>query len=204
MRWCSSFRLSAPDCKSPQRLTLPANAASHWLALLKASGFLRHKMWRYLFLHLLIRNILSKIVIHHHGKFRNLGCLLLGSHDKFPFEDIKVCINCFLDDFLQFVRLFSPLLDERFSLGIGMWRLWRPTLVQHLALEDGCNENCGFPTLQNVNREFQKKFGDSYSKQSASPVHSCWVRKISENSGLISGSAFPCLPQDLCDTCTAP
>ena len=78
MRWCSSFRLSAPDCKSPQRLTLPANAASHWLALLKASGFLRHKMWRYLFLHLLIRNILSKIVIHHHGKLRNLGCLLLG------------------------------------------------------------------------------------------------------------------------------
>ena len=70
-------------------------------------------------------------------------------------KEIKVCINSF-SQFLYVpneVRLFSFLLNERFDLGPGLWRLGRQSCSQHLAADDGHNRNCGFPTLPNVNQE---------------------------------------------------
>ena len=68
------------------------------------------------------------------------------------FKEIKVCINGF-SQFLYVpnkVRLFSFLLNERFALGLGLWRLGRRSWAQHLSADDGRNGNCGFPTLRNV------------------------------------------------------
>ena len=53
----------------------------------------------------------------------------------------------------QIVSLFSLLVNGRFVLGLGLWRLGRQKQWWHLAEEDGHNGNCGFPTLQNVNLE---------------------------------------------------
>ena len=58
------------------------------------------------------------------------------------------------------VMLFCLLLNETFALRVGLWQLERQLWVLHLAPEDGCNWNCWFPTLQNVNHEFCKKVGD--------------------------------------------
>ena len=77
------------------------------------------------------------------------------------FKEIKVCINGF-SQFLYVpneVRLFSFLLNERFALGLGLWRLGRRSWAQHLAADDGRNGNCGFPTLRNVKSGNLEKFG---------------------------------------------
>ena len=58
------------------------------------------------------------------------------------------------------VMLFCLLLNETFALRLGLWQLERQLWVPHLALEDGCNWNCWFPMLQNVNQEFCKIVGD--------------------------------------------
>ena len=76
-------------------------------------------------------------------------CPFFFTYGTSHFKDIKVCIN----GFSQFcyvpneVRLFILLRNERFALGFGLWRLGRRSWAQYLAAEDGCNGNCGFPTL---------------------------------------------------------
>ena len=52
-------------------------------------------------------------------------------------------VNCFSQLFLHVpheARLFSLLLNDRCALGLGLWRLWRLTWMQHLAADDGRHE----------------------------------------------------------------